>query len=619
MRRRDFLQGTALAIGAGGTLSPLELMAASESASYPPALTGLRGSTPGSFEVAHALAWNGQTWPRPSGQTDDTYDLVVVGAGISGLAAAYFYRQRVGAEARILLLDNHDDFGGHARRNEFTVGGRTLLGYGGSQSIDTPGRYSVVARRLLEELAIHTDRFYEYFDADFNERFGLTSGIRFPGAHFEREVTLPGTFAWFDALTAEEQKHRISAYPVSADTRAALIRLATGELADSDVVRRMLADPERTPTPDYLRAGFGMTDEGLFLLNRRSGPLWGCGLDALSVTETVGEYMFGAAAAMAGAEAGAVLMPDTLEERDESEPYIFHFPDGNSAIARALVRTLIPGAVPGSTMEDIVHARTRYERLDLPENGVRIRLNATAVRAENRAGGVDVTYVAGGQAARVRARHAVMACYNQMVPYLCPEVGEAQREALAYPEKIPLMIVNVALANWHAIADSGLGSFYSPSGVLCNMGMDFPVSLGGYAFTGSPDEPCVLQGWHAPGCGKSGSGREQFNAGRQEIYQTPFADYERQILAELDAVWGPHGLDVARDVAGLTVNRWPHGYAYEYMDLWDPPEWDRGAGAHVTGRQQIGHISIANSDSEQYAYVNGAVDGAYRAVRELTT
>lgn len=615
MNRRDFLQGTALAIGAAGTLPPRALLAATDSGIYPPALMGLRGSTPGSFEVAHALAWNGQTWPRPAMQTDDSYDLVVVGAGISGLAAAYFYRQRVGADARILLLDNHDDFGGHARRNEFTVSGRTLLGYGGSQSIDTPRRYSIAARGLLEELAIHTDRFYEYFDTGFNERFGLTAGIRFPGADFDREVTLPGTFAWFDSLTAREQKRRIDAFPVSMDTRRALIRLATGELTDSVGIRRMLEMPERTPAPDYLRAGFGMTDEGLFLLNRRSGPLWGCGIDALSITETVEEYMFGAAAA----EAGAALSPDRLEERDESQPYIFHFPDGNSAIARALVRTLIPGSVPGSTMEDIVSARTRYDRLDLPENGVRIRLNATAVRAENRTGGVDVTYVSGGQAARVRARHAVMACYNQMVPYLCPEVGEAQRAALAYPEKIPLMIVNVALRNWRAIAGSGLGSVYSPSGVLCNLGMDFPVSLGGYAFTDGPDEPCVLQGWHVPGCGKSGSGREQFNAGRHEIYETPFSDYERRILAELDSVWGPHGLDVSRDVAGLTVNRWPHGYAYEYMDLWDPPEWDRGAGPHVSGRQQIGHISIANSDSEQYAYVNGAVDGAYRAVRELTT
>jgi spermidine dehydrogenase len=145
------------------------------------------------------------------------------------------------------------------------------------------------------------------------------------------------------------------------------------------------------------------------------------------------------------------------------------------------------------------------------------------------------------------------------------------------------------------------------------------VSLGDYRFTSSPEEPCVLQGWHAPGCGKTGTSHERFRAARHEMYQTPFEVYERQILEELDSAWGRHGLDVDRDVAALTVNRWPHGYAYEYMDLWDPPEWGRGAGLHVIGRQQIGNISIANSDSEQYAYVNGAIDAAYRAVRELTT
>jgi len=615
MKRRDFLQGTALALGAGGTLSPLELMAGERAADYPPALTDLRGSTPGSFESAHALAWNGQSWPRPDAQTDDTYDLVIVGGGLSGLAAAYFYRQRVGPDTRILILDNHDDFGGHARRNEFTAAGEMLIGYGGSQSIDTPRRYSIEAKRLLEELGIHTERFYEYFDRDFSRRHGLTDGVRFPGAPFTREVTLPGTFAWFEPLSRAEIEERVADYPVTPQTQRALIRLATGDLEDSEAVRRMLQAPERTPATDLLTSGFGMTPEGLLLLNRRSGPLWGCGIDALSVAETFGEGVLGNAAL----EAVVPQDPELVEERDESEPYIFHFPDGNASIARSLVRTLIPGSIPGKTMEDIVLALARYDRLDLPENAVRIRLRATAVRVENRAGGVEVTYVTDGQTVRVAGRHGVLACYNRMVPYLCPEAGEAQKEALAYPEKVPLMLINVALNNWRAIADSGLSGFYAPSGVLCRIGMDFPVSMGGYEFTKSPDSPCVLQGWHVPGCGKPGSGREQFKAGRQEIYQTSFETYERGILAELDSAWGRHGLDVERDIAALTINRWPHGYAYEYMDLWDPLEWSRGAGPHVIGRQQLGNIGIANSDSEQYAYVNGAVDGAYRAVRELTT
>ena len=142
--RRDFIDGFALSVAAGSSLSPLELLAQDGSnvvsSPYPPARTGLRGNHPGSFEVSHALLSGGSAWPRPGTLTDDVYDLVVVGGGISGLSAAFLYRQRVGPDARILVLDNHDDFGGHAKRNEFEVGGKRLIGYGGSMSIDDPKR-----------------------------------------------------------------------------------------------------------------------------------------------------------------------------------------------------------------------------------------------------------------------------------------------------------------------------------------------------------------------------------------------------------------------------------------------------------------------------------------------
>ena len=304
-----------------------------------------------------------------------------------------------------------------------------------------------------------------------------------------------------------------------------------------------------------------------------------------------------------------------VPQYSSSAPYIFHFPDGNASVARLLVRSLIPGSVPGTTMEDVVTARADYDALDRDENLVRVRLMSTAVRVENRSGGVDVTYVRRGDVDRVRAEHCVLACYNNIIPFLCPEVGEAQRVALEYPEKTPLAIVNIALDNWRALGASGMHSFYAPHGVLCNLGMDFPVSIGGYRFTEDPDQPAVLQGWNAPAVGQSGSVREQLRAGRMWLYQTSFATFETEIKQQLDSAWGSHGLDVERDVAAITINRWPHGYAYEYMDLWDDHAWSRGAGPHVTGRQQLGQISIANSDSESYAYVNGAIDSAYRAVR----
>ena len=617
MKRRDFLQGTALSLAFGAGLSPGEILARSglPRAPYPPALTGLRGSHPGSFDAAHDLAWNGRTWPRPKTQTDQTYDLVVVGAGISGLAAAHFYRQRIGEDARILVLDNHDDFGGHARRNEFTVGGKTLLCYGGSQSLDSPNAYSLAARGLLKDLGVDTDRFYSFFDAKFEGREHLTDGILFRAQDSGADLLTPHALSWFEDIPRQERIARIKRYPVSDETRAALIRLADGEMRDTMEVRRILAAPRKVSTDALLRSGFSMTDEGLALLNRRTGPLWGVGTDALSVREVILEYTLGPAAA----RATYPFLEDALEPRDESEPYIFHFPDGNASIARLLVRALVPSSMAGSTMEDIVTARADYGALDDASNPVRIRLNSTAVTMDNRAGGVDLTYVHQGDAYRVRARHAIFAGYNAMLPHLCREMDNTQREALEYPEKIPLALITVALDNWRAIKASGMSSYYAPSGVLTNIGMDFPVSMGDYAFTQSPDEPCVLQGWQTPACGQPGDAREQLRAGRMDIYLTSFDDYEQAIKDELDAAWGSHGLDVERDIKGITVNRWPHGYAYEYLDLWDDHDWGRGAGPHVIARQQIGNIAIANSDSEQYAYVNAAIDAANRAVRELTT
>lgn len=175
--RRDFLNGVALT-GVAVGLSPMAAMAEglvkSDGAwTYPPAKTGLRGSHVGSFEVAHAISWEHKTYERPEKAVDGFYDLVIVGGGISGLASAVLAQEKLGPDARILILDNHDDFGGHAKRNEFNVDGKTLIGYGGSQTIEGPGHYSAGAKAFLEKLGIDTEKFYRYFDQSFYERAGL--------------------------------------------------------------------------------------------------------------------------------------------------------------------------------------------------------------------------------------------------------------------------------------------------------------------------------------------------------------------------------------------------------------------------------------------------------------
>ncbi|MEM1435300.1 MAG: NAD(P)-binding protein [Pseudomonadota bacterium] len=173
MDRRDFLNGVELTIGAGalastgvpvlgGTPKEAQSVSARGGASpYPPGLIGMRGSHDGSFDVMHSIAWGGRRYGRAATREDDPYDLVVVGGGLSGLAAARYFQQQQ-PDARILILDNHDDLGGHARRNEFTVDGQQLLGHGGSQSIDTPSQYSPQATALMEDIGIETKRFYDY-------------------------------------------------------------------------------------------------------------------------------------------------------------------------------------------------------------------------------------------------------------------------------------------------------------------------------------------------------------------------------------------------------------------------------------------------------------------------
>ena len=606
--RRDFLNGVAL--GTAGALAPLELAAATDG-DYPPLLTGMRGSHPGSFEVAHALAWAGQRYERPARQTDDDYDLVVVGGGISGLAAAHFWRRQAGPDASILVLDNHDDFGGHAKRNEFEVGGRRLIGYGGSQALDTPSAYSAESRQLLLDVGIDVQRFYDWYDADWHSDRGLQRGIYFSDA----KTIAPNVLGSYGRAVPDDLAGAIARYPLPAAAKQSLAALLA---YDGDPFPALARAQKRAHLAsisysDYLRGPLGVDERIVRLLRDSSQGLWGIGYDALSALEGWRNGMPGFA--------GLSLEPPATDMHGQGdEPYIFHFPDGNAGVARALVRSLLPRALPGNTPEELVENRVRYDELDRRGSTTRIRLSATAVDARHGEDGrsVDVTYVRDGAGYRVRGRHVVMACYSSMLPYLCPELPLLQREALDYAEKVPLVYSSVAVRNWRPWQETGYHSLYVPDGRTLNwIGLDFPVSIGSYRFTSSPDEPTVLHGSWAPAVPDQGlTGREQHLAGRRKLYQLAFADFERDIVDTLAGAFGEAGFDAGRDIAAITVNRWPHGYAYEYNELFDPAGFSPANGPHVAGRAQVGRISMANSDAAGYAYVDGAIDAAHRAVQE---
>ncbi|WP_050759500.1 NAD(P)/FAD-dependent oxidoreductase [Luminiphilus syltensis] len=621
IRRRDFLGGTLLSAGACA-LSPLELLASDSksaagyksTAGYPPALTGLRGSHPGSFDVAHALAWRGETFPAPSSIDDQDYDLIVVGGGISGLAAAYFWRQEHGPDARILILDNHDDFGGHARRNEFTVDGRLMLGYGGSQSIDTPGSYSPAAAQLLRDLGIFTDRFYDYYDQQFWNKQKLSRGFWFSEEVYGRNVTAKGIQTWSRA-TEKLTQGDIAAYPIPEEARRGFFQLLN---SDTNFLADIAPEKRREwlithSYKEFLLSKAKMPEDVYFLLRDGMRGYGGVGQDAMPALWAQEQELPGTL------YLDLPPLPESSAEEID-EPYIFHFPDGNASVARALVRDLIPGVLPPSTMEQLVLAKADYSALDRADNACRLRLKSTAIKVEHSAGEreVEVTYVRKGTPTMARGKHVVMACYNAMIPYLCPELPKAQREAITYAEKTPLVYVSAAFKNWEAFANLGMRDIKIPQpDMMHSFSMDFPVSMSDIEYPTDPSQPVFVHGSYIPCVPDSGlDNKEQYRRGRRELYQLSYDDFERRLLRQFDGALSPGGFDIERDLAGLTINRWPHGYAYEYNPLFDDPSFGVDKGPHIAGRAPIGRISIANSDSSAYAYVNGAIDAARRAVSE---
>jgi len=306
---------------------------------------------------------------------------------------------------------------------------------------------------------------------------------------------------------------------------------------------------------------------------------------------------------------------------EEADEYFFHFPDGNASIARLLVRSLIPNAVPGHNAQDIVTTQVKYDELDRPSNKVRIRLSSTAVKVAHigdpaTAREVEVSYSSQGQLKTVRAAYCVLACWHTMIPYLMPELPQPQLDALISSEKVPITYTNVALKNWQAFVKLKAGSTYAPGSYFTEVALDQRVNIGDYHATTKPSEPIVLTMHHFP-CQPGLPSREQHRAGRAQLYVTPFAGFERNIREQLARSLGSGGLDPAQDIAAITVNRWPHGYAYQYNSLWDPFWLNGGTQPCVTARQPYGRVAIANADADAYAYTDCAIDQAHRAVGDL--
>ncbi|HEY2836126.1 MAG TPA: FAD/NAD(P)-binding protein [Rhizomicrobium sp.] len=619
--RRDFLQGAAITTLAAGLAPELaaaaetEKLAQNDPSYYPPTRMGMRGSHPGSFEAAHELRdgdfWHGATALHDTGEE---FDLVVVGGGISGLSAAYFYRQAK-PNAKILILDNHDDFGGHAKRNEFHVGGHAYLLNGGTLEIDSPYPYSKVADGLMKTLGVEPEALEKACNKPEIYR-GLEHATFFDRESFGHDALVVG-----EPKTDEQWRAFLAKTPLSEKARESVLRIETGAIdalpgLSNEQKRDRLS---RVSYHYYLVAMLGTDHSAMPLYQHRTDDLWGCGIDAISALDCwgVGLPGFDGLKLEKGSTVRMGYTPAGYSETGGS--YSFHFPDGNASIARLLVRALIPGAIPGHDAKDIVTAKADYSKLDAPGAPVKLRLNQLVVRARNAGKGVEVAYTEakGGQKVmRARAKDCVLASWNMMIPYLVPELPAEQKTALHRLIKTPLVYTSVALTNWRAFHKLGIRHVETPGGYHSSFALNNPIDIGDYKSARDPGSPILIRMVRTPA--QPGlPEREQHKAGRAELLSTPFETFEREIHNQLGRVLGPGGFDPVHDIAGIAVNRWPHGYAPEYNALSDGGT--NASTPNLAARKQFGRISIANSDAGMAAYTDIAIDQAHRAVSELLT
>lgn len=644
--RRDFIDGVALtaagvvAASAAGAAASLPASAAAPAigADYPPMRVGLRGFDPAAIDAGHALR-DGKPFD-PGTDTGEVYDLVVVGAGMAGLSAAYFYRKEF-RNSKVLVLDGCDDFGGHARRNEFNVNGRQLLANGGTFTIHYANTFPPEGKELMRDIGVDIERFIKTMDSQtspmvaldlrsamfFNkEKYGsdrlVTDSPGLPLAFTAETGSLPGS-----APARQSRREFLAKTPFSEAAKADFLRLYEEKkdymagISTEEKVRQL----KKMTYIDFLKNVVGMREEVLAYVQNAGGTggnNQAAGPETFSAWYAYRRYSPGFEGM--GLPEGARQISNI--EKDAGRRVTF--PDGNAGLSRLLVRWLVPEALPGTTMEDSVAARVKYDMLDRPGNDARIRLSSTCIRARHlgdplTAKEVEVTYLRDGRPYRVRAGAVVMACFNAIVPYLVPELPEAQKAALHLAVRKPLVSTAVAIRNWRAFQKLGVANISCPGMFFTGIALSVKYSIGDYKTPSNPDEPIIVTMNLSPDILEMpNSGlppREQWKGARAQLLATSFETIERNIRSQLDRVLGPGGFSSRRDIAGIIVNRWGHAYAGGANELYDPDWSHRMDAPWVVGRRQFGRIAISNSDAAAVSLTQAAWAQSHRAVKEIVT
>lgn len=643
--RRDFLNGSAIAIAGVSTgllaacqknpstnpknspsqsaSTPTPDLSKQKFTNYPPAYDKLRGNHQGSFDVAHELAWKGKTFDVTDEPSIGDYDLVVVGAGLSGLASAYWYQQQF-PKSKILLIDNHDDFGGHAKRNEFhaNVDGKDIfrLSFGGTESIDSPKtHYNEQDKALLVALGIDVDKFEKFYDQTFFEKLNIKKGVFFNKATFGKSHIMP------DTPNSDNAEQLFTDAPLDDADKQALINLYSKP-------KDYLAPMPQEKREDYLSKisydkflieNVKLPKKAKLFLEDICLEYWGFPIDGLSAIDAFYEGYPG------------LNNLGLQSDNSESEPYIYHFPDGNASIARLLVKKLIPNVVSNpehgkkmSAMEAIVLDKFDYSELDKPEQAVNIRLNSTVVQVKNLNGtkaassadnilhNVMVGYKTGDKVARINAKHVILACNAHMIPFIDKELPEQQKKDISLNVRVPMIYGKVLVKNWQVFKNLGTWQLYAPKSPYCLVMLDYPVSMGGYHYPKNPDEPMIIHMVKiAVPYGTGNTLRQACKQGRAELYGKSYEQLESEMLDQLREIYALADEKLDDNIVAITINRWGHGYSYEQNILWD--EEGEAERALTSVKQPQGNVHIAGSDADWKPYTQGAFEQAWRAVSEI--
>lgn len=616
--RRDFLNASL--IGAGAFLldmpSPVRLFAGAggwDGYGGTGDYSGSHGDTGDVVLSAHKIRDGGyDIHSRDIIDTGEVFDLAIVGGGLSGLGAAFYFKKAAGAKKKCIIIENHNIFGGEANRNEFAVNGQLLIGPQASNSfvvIDDP---EVPGYEIYSELGVPARFKYSEPDSSRKKLYFDRTNYGFmlwydnvPGFGYFFENPLTGTPEL--ALDIWERKLENTPFNEKAKQDFFKWRNDRRRQYEGEDFEQWL---DTMTYGEYLKNIMGLGPEIIKFVDPVLSCAIGLGSDAISA---FGAYQV----AMPGFQG----FPRGFTRKARLEDSEWHsFPGGNDGFVRHLVKALIPEAVSGgSSFEEIMNRRINFDALDRPAGSFRIRLGALAAGVEHvrDSGGsefVNVIYAKGGKLHRLKARGVVMASAGFVNSRIVKDLPQEHKEAYGQFRHSPALIINVAVTNWNFLYKLGMTAcrWFDGFGFSCNIRQ--PMVIGGYKPPLDPDMPAVITFYvpfYYPGLDPAGQGAR----GRSELLSASYRDYEIKIREQMVRLFGSAGFDPGRDIAGIILNRWGHAFVNPQPGFYFGRD-GKPAPRYII-RRNFGRIAFAHSELNGHQHWLGAVEEGRRAVKQL--